>query len=133
MDETAMNDPESELDNAALAGVLRELLHGASSAPVDPARRAELVHAAIQRAWPHGVPPAAEPAHDSAHDARPEPARGVPSLDHLHEASQRGPHHRTDPGHLTGHEPDHPGAPGAPGQHGYLGGHGSPGDAHGGH
>jgi hypothetical protein len=124
-DETVMNDPESDLDNAALARDLRELLHAAPPAPVSPDRRAELVHAAIQRAWPHGVPPSAGPGHDGGHDAHPGPALGVPSLDHLHEASQHPSHGAADPGHLAGHDLDHPGGP-----HGDLGGHG---DAHGGH
>jgi hypothetical protein len=129
-DETAMNDPESDLDNAALARDLRELLHTAPPAPVSPARRAELVHAAIQRAWPHGAPPAEEPGHDADHDAHAQAAPGVPSLDHLHEASQHAPHGLADPGHLGGHELDHPGGAGP---HGDMGGHGSPGDVHGGH
>jgi hypothetical protein len=127
-DETAMNDPERDLDNAALARTLRELLHAAPPAPVDPARRAELLHAAIQRAWPHGTPPPAGPGHDGGHDPHPEPAPGVPSLDHAHEASQHTSHGLADPGHLAGHEVDQPGGP-----HGDLGGHGWPGDAHGGH
>jgi hypothetical protein len=128
-DETAMNDPESDLDNAALARDLRELLHAAPRAPVSPAQRADLVHAAIQRAWPHGAPPAAGPGHDGDHDAHPGPAAlGAPSLDHLHEASQHPSHGVAGPGQLPGHDLDHPGGP-----HGDLGGHGSPGDAHGGH
>ena len=138
-DETGMNDPESDLDNAALADVLRALLHSAPPAPVDAAWRAAQVRAAIERAWPHGMPPAAEPGHHQggrdAHDAPADAAHastapGAPRLDHLHETGQHHPPGPLDPGLQA--DPRR-GQPGGPGQHGDPGQHGPFGDPHGGH
>jgi hypothetical protein len=111
-DDTGMTDPEAELDNAALAETLRALLRepsAADTAGVDPAQRAAEVRAAIQRAWPHGVPPAAEPGHPAGHDTHPAAAapHDLPGPGHP------GPHD-LHPQPLPGHPPadHHPGDPG---------------------
>jgi hypothetical protein len=126
-DETGVNDPESELDNAALAHVLRALLHTPSPAPVDPAQRTAEVRAAIQRSWPHGVPPAAEPGHQPGGHGSEAPPRARPGAgDPGHHA---GPGWHDSPGRIP---PGHPGGPRAA-QPGDPDHHGSPGDPHGGH
>ena len=71
-----MSDPEADLDNAALAEQLRALLGEPSPqdrAAVDPAQRTAEIRAAIQRAWPHDAPPAAEPGHHEPAHHEPEP------------------------------------------------------------
>jgi hypothetical protein len=123
-DQPGMNDPESDLYNAALADVLRELLHTAPRAGIDPAQRAAQVSAAIQRAWPHGIPPAAEPGHQQGShggpaDAPSQAAHATPRPEHLHELGQHhpaGPLGHGHPADLPHGEPGpgHPGPPGDP-------------------
>jgi hypothetical protein len=139
-DERAMDDPESDLDNALLARALREALHAAPPSPVDAAYRAESIHAAIQHAWPQGMPPAAEHGHDlepgpdagQSHDAGPgtppDPGHGGSGLEHVHEAIQHAWDHVSDHLHLPHHgHPDHGHPDHDPG---HRGPHGDPGPHH---
>ena len=142
-------DPEADLDNAALGSALRELLRApaTSAAPADLGQRDAEIRAAISRAWPGGVPPAAAAEHrddrGDDHRAQPRPGgHGPPGagphagLGEHDRPGVLGPHHLGQPG-----DPGHPGGLGHPGdsqhgdsQHGDFQ-HGAPGPdgGHGGH
>ena len=125
-DGAGMTDPESEPDNAMLADVLRSALHAVPRADVEPAQRAAEITVALQRAWPHGVPPPPEPGpHESG------PHESGPHESGPHESGWYQAAH-----HAAGHSDDGP----AFGHHGGIvddqpGGdqHGPAGGPHGGH
>ena len=115
-DGAGMTDPESEPDNAMLADVLRSALHAVPRADVEPAQRAAEITVALQRAWPHGVPPPPEPG---PHGSGPHESGWYQAAHHAAGHSDDGPAF----GHHGGIVDDQPGGD----QHGPAGG------PHGGH